>query len=415
MNQDTAPFESNENGKTDKAAGSAGQEQNHNALNIPALKSIPKSIMAGRYAYLLLGLAMAVWASLIPYAKTRISVNEAQLGMLLLCLGFGAALSMPFAGSLTAKYGCRAMQCIGIPLYYLSLFGLAVMPSPVSLALCLCFFGVWSGTLDVVMNIQVAYLEQTSKRRLMSAIHAMYMIGAAIGAGSMSVLLKITRSPVLSTLIICILCILGFLYYQAYFFPKIQKETQEKTSLIIIPKGIIFWLGFICFFLYMIEGVLMDWSALFMHEIRGVDLSNAGLAYAIFAVTMTCGRLLGDRLGARFGTRRLLFCGTACAAVCFFAISLVSSVFFTFFAFFCLGIFASNTVPMLFSLVTKNTVGSLDCSIAGVSMLGYLGLLSGPAIMGFMAHHFGLVYVFATMGAFLAGVTLLLKYLKVRE
>ena len=67
------------------------------------LLSVPKSIMAGRFAYLSLGAAMAVWAALIPFAMERLQVNEAQLGLLLLCLGFGATISMPAAGAFTAE------------------------------------------------------------------------------------------------------------------------------------------------------------------------------------------------------------------------------------------------------------------------------------------------------------------------
>lgn len=380
-----------------------------------ALKSVSKSIMAGRYAYFSLGFAMAVWASLVPFAKERLQVNEAQLGMLLLCLGFGATVSMPAAGGLAAKFGCRAVQCAGIPLYYLALFLLSYMPTPLTLGICLTFFGIWSGTLDVVMNIQVAYLEQAGGRRLMSNLHAMYMIGAAAGAGGMSVLLGLTKNPVLADALLCAAVMAGFFFFQAHFFPKQHRQEEEKTPLIVIPKGIIFWLGLICFFLYMIEGVLMDWSALFMNEVRGVALSRAGLGYALFAVTMTAGRLVGDRLGALFGTRRLLLCGLVLCVFCFLAIAFIPSASAAFAAFFCLGVCASNTVPMLFSLTTKNAAAGLGTSIAGVSLLGYLGLLAGPAIMGFVAHSFGLAFVFAAMAFFLAFAALLLKNLPVKE
>lgn len=380
-----------------------------------ALKSVSRSIMAGRFAYLSLGLAMAVWASLIPFAKERLGVNEAQLGMLLLCLGLGATLSMPVSGALVGRFGCRAMQCAGIPLYYLALFLLSFMPTPLTLAICLTIFGIWSGTLDVTMNIQVACLEQASGKRLMSNLHAMYMIGAAAGAGGMAVLLKLTHNPVLADAVLCVGIMAGFFCFQKYFFPKTTQQTEEKTPLIVIPTGIIFWLGFICFFLYMIEGVLMDWSALFLHEVRQVELSVAGTGYALFAVTMTLGRLAGDRLGAVLGSKRLLMYGTVLCIFCFLAICFVPFVPAIFAAFFCLGLCASNTVPMLFSLVTKNAGNNLNTGIAGVSLLGYLGLLAGPAIMGFVAHTFGLAFVFGTMAGFLALIALLLKYLRINE
>lgn len=390
------------------------QEDSESIAECFALSSVPKSIMAGRYAYLSLGLAMAVWAALIPFAMERLQVNEAQLGLLLLCLGFGATISMPAAGALTSKFGCRTMQLICIPLYYLALFVLSFVSTPLNLAIFLTIFGAMSGMLDVVMNIQVALLEQASSRRLMSNLHALYMIGVALGAGAMAVFLQVFGSPILATGIICVLILLAMFYFQQYFFPKMQCK-EEKTALFTLPRGIIFWFGLICFFLYMIEGVIMDWSALFLHKIRHVPLSQAGLGYALFAATMTFGRLTGDRLGARFGSRNLLFYGVCLAVVCFFSVSFIPSAWASFFAFFCLGLFASNTVPMLFSLTTKNTVGSLSSSIASVSMLGYMGILAGPAIMGFVAHSFGLPFVFIAMCIFLSIVAVLIRLLPIKE
>lgn len=379
-----------------------------------ALASIPKSIMAGRYAYFTLGISLGVWAALIPFAMERLQVNEAQLGLLLLSLGFGATLSMPVAGAMTNKLGCRVLQLIGIPACFIALFLLSFVPTPLSLALCLGIFGAWNGILDVAMNLQVALLEQASSRRLMSNMHAMYVIGVASGSASMALFLLCLGNHIWATGILCVLVLVTLVYFQAYFFPKTSCN-EEKTPLFNVPRGIIFWFGLICFFLYMIEGVILDWSALFMHRIRHIPLAQAGLGYAFFAITMAIGRLLGDRLGARFGSRNLLFYGVIFCVFCFLSISLVPNGYVTFLLFFCLGFCASNTVPMLFSLTTKNAVGSLSSSIASVTMLGYLGLLAGPAIMGFVAHSFGLPFVFITMCIFLSFVAVLIRLLPIKE
>ena len=37
-----------------------------------------------RIAYLILGVGVSSWAALVPYAKARLSLDEAVLGMLLL-------------------------------------------------------------------------------------------------------------------------------------------------------------------------------------------------------------------------------------------------------------------------------------------------------------------------------------------
>ncbi|MGK4431273.1 MFS transporter, partial [Yersinia enterocolitica] len=48
-----------------------------------------------RLAFFISGLGMAAWAPLVPFAKERIGLNDASLGLLLLCIGVGSMLAMP--------------------------------------------------------------------------------------------------------------------------------------------------------------------------------------------------------------------------------------------------------------------------------------------------------------------------------
>ena len=56
-----------------------------------------------RIAFFIAGFGLAAWAPLVPYAKARAGLDEATLGLLLLCLGAGSILAMPIAGILA---GC---------------------------------------------------------------------------------------------------------------------------------------------------------------------------------------------------------------------------------------------------------------------------------------------------------------------
>ena len=44
------------------------------------------------------------------------------------------------------------------------------------------------------------------------------------------------------------------------------------------------------------EGAVLDWSAVFLREHRQVDVSVAGIGYAMFSVAMAVMRILGDRI-----------------------------------------------------------------------------------------------------------------------
>src|SRR6202023_1818338 len=62
-----------------------------------------------RAAFFIAGFALSSWAPLVPFAKDRAGLDEAALGLLLLCFGAGSIVSMPLAGALASRLGCRAM------------------------------------------------------------------------------------------------------------------------------------------------------------------------------------------------------------------------------------------------------------------------------------------------------------------
>lgn len=103
---------------------------------------------------------MAAWAPLVPFAKARIGLNDASLGLLLLCIGIGSMLAMPLTGVLTAKWGCRAVILLAGAVLCLDLPLLVLMNTPATMAIALLVFGAAMGIIDVAMNIQAVIVEK---------------------------------------------------------------------------------------------------------------------------------------------------------------------------------------------------------------------------------------------------------------
>ena len=53
-------------------------------------------IIANRTAFLVIGCLEAAWAPLVPYVKRAFSLDEASLGLLMLCTGLGSIIALPF-------------------------------------------------------------------------------------------------------------------------------------------------------------------------------------------------------------------------------------------------------------------------------------------------------------------------------
>ena len=68
-------------------------------VSISSSSVLPAAVLraqqyATRLAFLVSGVAVAVWAPLVPFAKARAGLDEGGLGLLLLCLGTGSILAL---------------------------------------------------------------------------------------------------------------------------------------------------------------------------------------------------------------------------------------------------------------------------------------------------------------------------------
>ncbi|WP_028102137.1 MFS transporter [Pseudoduganella violaceinigra] len=354
--------------------------------------------LSTRLAFLTVGFSTSAWAPLVPYAKERLALGDGPLGLLLLCLGAGSLMAMPLTGALTARYGCRAVILWSALVVCLALPGLALAPKPLLLGLALFCFGAALGTMDVAMNVQAVLVEKAGGGALMSGFHGMYSLGGFAGAGSMALLLWLGSEPAGACL--AIVAVAALLLWRAA--PDLLHEPEARSGdspAFALPHGAVIFIGALCFIVFLAEGAMLDWSAVFLTAERGLEEGRAGLGYAAFAVAMTVGRLTGDRVVSRFGGRWVLLAGGLCAAAGFFAAVASPTPGAALCGFVLVGLGASNIVPVLFTAAGNQQAMPASLAIAAITTIGYAGILAGPALIGVMAHLSSLELAFAALGA----------------
>lgn len=357
----------------------------------------PPQRRSTRLAFLSAGLAMSAWAPLVPFAKLRLGMGEAQLGLLLLCLGAGSLLAMPATGVLSSRFGCRrviiwagALTCAVLP-------ALAIAPAPLLLAAVLFTFGAAIGTLDVAMNIQAVIVERESGGALMSGFHGLFSVGGFIGAGMMALLLWRGLSPLASSVAVAAMAAGALLLAAPDLLPE-PDAAERDGPLFVMPHGAVIFIGALCFLCFLAEGAILDWSALLLTAAQGLDASRGGIGYAAFAVAMTAGRLSGDKVVGRLGGKRVLMLGGLCSAAGFFCAVLAPSVPLALVGFVLIGLGASNIVPVLFTAAGNQRAMPAGLAIGAITTLGYAGILAGPALIGLVAHAASLALAFAGLG-----------------
>ncbi len=351
-----------------------------------------------RLTFLIAGLGGAIWAALIPFAKARADLDAGGLGLLLLCLGVGSIFGMPLSGAAASRYGCRRSVIVSALLVFLMLPILSTASQVPILGMALFVFGAGIGSVDCLANIQAVIVERASGRAMMSGFHGLFSLGGILGAGGVSVLLTLGASPLTAGLCGSAVILVSLIVAVPHLLPYGGESAGPPFAL---PHGVVLFIGVLCFVVFLTEGAALDWSAVFLTSVRGIDPSHAGVGYATFAVAMTIGRLSGDRIVRRFGGLRVVIFGGLCAAAGLALSITVPAWQASLLGYALVGAGCSNIVPVFYSATGRQTTMPEHTAVPAVTTLGYAGILCGPAGIGFVAHLTSLSVAFALMALLL--------------
>lgn len=352
-------------------------------------------------AFFLTGFAAAVWVVNIPAVQQRTHLSKAVLGIDLLAFGLGSVVSMQIGGHVIDRLGSRVTVFVGSIVLVLALMLPGLATSAVTLGIALFVFGLGNGAVDLAMNDQAVLVERGYGRPIMSAFHAFYSVGGAIGAlfGAIMQILRVSLEEtfVLGSAVAAVLALASV--------PRlIARPDKTRVSRVADPSAVVtttvpLWrrvavLAGLAFVLMLAEGVANDWSALQAVERLGQSHALASFAYGVFAVFMTIGRLLTDRISHRFGTVRVVRYGSSIAAIGMLTVVVSGAYPLTMIGWAVFGLGISGVAPQIFSAAGNLTSAGQGVVLSRVVSAGYTGQLVGPAMIGWIAGGIGLSLAF---------------------
>jgi MFS family permease len=355
-------------------------------------------------AFLLAGFAAAVWVVNIPAIQQRTHVSKAVLGIDLLVFGLGSVLSMQIAGHVIDRLGSRLTVLTGsiILIVALALPGLAT--NAVTLGVALFLLGLGNGSLDLAMNDQAVQVERNYRRPIMSSFHALYSIGGAAGAlyGAVTQALGIPVEVIF--LIGCVIAAALVVIAVPRLLPRerpgetsVSSAHPDQTDPGTAPSHLgrrVAILAGLAFVLMLAEGVANDWSALQAVEHLNQSHALASLAFGVFALFMTVGRLMADRISHAVGSVSVVRFGSGVAAIGMLSVILSSVDPLTLAGWAVFGLGISGVAPQIFSAAGNLATSGRGVVLSRVVSAGYTGQLVGPAIIGWIASGVGLTVSF---------------------
>lgn len=354
-------------------------------------RTFKQARVATSISFLLNGLGQGSFISRIPDLKHQLNISNSLLGFSLFFGAAGVISAMPVAGWLCAKYGS------GPATRFLNFF-LIITPPLIGMSFgviwfCIALFvnGFLYAAQDVAMNAHGSTLEINYGKRIMSGLHALWSTGTFIGGaiGGLATQLKIKPVFHFSAIAISIL-VISVLINKSYLVGEIDKHALEHRVKQKRPR-IFFILGLLGLCAAIGEGAASDWGGVLIRDTFEATGFMVALPYIFFSTTMVLGRLSGDFLAHRFGSRNLISGAAFIAGAGLTSGLLIGGELGILFAWLLSGIGLSVILPILFSSggsiadqKYKNRISGGE-AIAIVSGVSYFGFVFGPPLIGSVA------------------------------
>ncbi|WP_082937783.1 MULTISPECIES: MFS transporter [Gordonia] len=353
------------------------------------------------------GFLAALWVAHIPVITAHTETSHEQLGGLLLLLGGSAFVGMQVSGHALDRYGSRTTTLVAATLLCPVMIGPAVASNTGQLAVALALFGFVNGSLDVSMNAQAVAVERAYRRPIMSSFHGFFSLGGLAGSlvvaatlwAQVGVVATVGVSSLLGLILVAV-CARSLVAPDGGGLvettpsnaagPTVDDESTAKAR---------WWHGLdlrrlavlaaVAFALMLAEGTAYDWSALQIVEDFGTRDAVGAVAFGAFSAAMTIARFGIDPIAARLGPVWVVRAGSA-LGICGITLAIfapepiIAIVGWTIF-----GVGLAGLIPQIFTAAGNLTASSSGRAISTVVGCGYLGMLSGPAIVGFIAGHSG--------------------------
>ena len=329
----------------------------------------------------------------LPEVREMLGVSVSTLGVLLFMGAVGSITSLSLVGRFIARFGTKPAIIAGMIGFFTSGFVLmlsAYLHSPELFAVAAFFYGFCAGAADVGINVDGAEIEQRLGRSALPRMHAGYSIGAFLGAGAGTLAIALSVDLFWQVLTLATLSLIVPVIFSRLLPAKNgidphhlkDAPADSRPSKVFISAGIIaLCIGI--FGITIAEGAANDWLAIGLVDDYKVSNQLAGLAFAVFNLSMTVVRFFGGNLVDRFGRSRVLQVLAGFGIIGLLLIILSHNIVLAIIGAALWGAGVALGFPLFISAAAEAPGGAR--TVAFVTTSGYFAFLVGPPLLGFVA------------------------------
>ncbi len=336
------------------------------------------------------GMLFGAWAASIPWLKSKFSLDEAQLGLLLLAPPAGIVAANLLAVPLLARMGAARSTTLMLMAAAWALVIPMALPKVWQTATALVCLGGCLAILNVAMNTCATLLEEHTHQRIMAACHGLWSAGAMTGSALAGIAFGLKMTPlVYACLLATSICTMALATYGALGkVPdyRTQSAATQKAAggKVTIPASL-WMLILLSLCTNLTEGSMSDWAAVYMRRHLGAGDTLSALGFSVYACFMAAGRFLGDSLIARMGAGQALRAGGISALLGMCIVILATNPHIALPGFALIGAGVSIGAPILYGAAARTQGMAQGAGLAVMNTFAMLAFLAGPALIGFIA------------------------------
>ena len=352
--------------------------------------------------FFIAGVALSTWIARLPALRDNLDIDTLQVGIFLFGGGAGSLLGLSVAAAIVSRIGERlAITIFGIlAILGMGLVGILSIALPIFLVGfgAVFIFGFGMSVLDVAMNLEGARVERGLNTPIMPLLHAMFSIGALIGAliaaGASAVNVEVNwHFGVMAAILVPVtLWVTKSIPDNDDYLvePGAKRPSMRRELLSVWREPRTLAIGVIALAMAFAEGSATDWLALGMVDDRGASNATAAVWFVLFSLAMAAGRISGVPLLARFGRLKVL-AGAAMAAVAGIALLIVvDSTWAAVVAVILWGLGASLGFPVAMSAAADEPAKG-PARVSVVATIAYGAFLVGPPTLGALGQAVGIL------------------------
>ena len=342
--------------------------------------------------FFIFALSMGALLSRLPDLQRQLGLSEGQLGLTLIAMSCGALVGLTFSGPLIARYPARS----GV---FVTIFGASLlyalvpfMPSAILVAPLFFLAGVLAGAVEIIVNLEADRQEAQLGYGIMSRTHGMWSLGFFVTALISAVVRQLGISMQVHLVVALIVVVVAgmFVFRGIENAPLRPNSHAGEAPRIAFPTLGLLALCVIGAAPLLAEGAGVDWSAIYMRDVFGVEPFIGGLSVTIFSLFMALARLSMDPVIDRFSPRSV---AAALLVIAIAGLALVATApheYLALLGFALTGIGCSSVYPLAVSAAAQRTDRPASVNVASLGQMTFVVFFLGPPLLGFVAERFGI-------------------------